>query len=129
MTKKFKTVDEYLDTVPPAHRTLLRKLKKLIREVAPGAEETISYNMPAYRYNGYLVYFASFARHCSLFPAGGEIFTKFANELKEYKTSKGTIQFSTDKPLPDNLIRKIIKLRMKQKEDKAALKKSAKKTK
>jgi len=121
-TKKFKTVDEYMSSVAPAHKVLLKHLRKLIRETAPKAEETISYNMPSYKYKGVLVYFASFNKHCSLFPAGPGIFQTFAKELKDHKTSKGTIQFTTDKPLPDNLVRKIIKLRIKQNEEKAAQK-------
>src|SRR6185503_20522994 len=102
--KKFTTVNEYLATVSPAHRVLLKDLRKLIKESAPQAEELISYNMPAFKYKGMLVYFASFTNHCSLFPANREVFTKFAKELRNYKTSKGTIQYSTDKPLPQSLI-------------------------
>jgi uncharacterized protein YdhG (YjbR/CyaY superfamily) len=126
-SKKFKTVNEYLATVPPGHRVLLKRLRELIKETAPQAEELISYNIPAYKYKGMLVYFASFTNHCSLFPANQEIFTKFAKELTNYKTSKGTIQFTTNKPLPDNLIRKIIKIRVNHNQEKAARKAMAKK--
>jgi uncharacterized protein YdhG (YjbR/CyaY superfamily) len=127
VTKRFNTLDEYLASVPPAHRVLLKEIRKIIKKTAPTAEELISYNMPGYKYKGMLLYFASFTNHCSLFPASREVFTNFAKELKDYKTSKGTIQFSTGNPLPAGLVKRIVSMRLKQNEEKAAKKAMAKK--
>jgi uncharacterized protein YdhG (YjbR/CyaY superfamily) len=109
-----KSIDEYLAGIPePAHSTL-QEVRAAIRSAAPPeASETISYGIPAFRYNGVLVWFAAFAKHCSLFPTAS-IIEKFKTELKGYTTSKGTIQFPTDKPLPATLIRKMVKARVKQ---------------
>jgi uncharacterized protein YdhG (YjbR/CyaY superfamily) len=81
------------------------------------ATETISYGIPAIKYNGILVWFAAFSDHCSLFPTASVI-QKFKSDLKRYSTSKGTIQFPTDKPLPAALIRKMVKVRVAQMEGK-----------
>jgi uncharacterized protein YdhG (YjbR/CyaY superfamily) len=107
-------VDEYLARVPEPARTTLQKVRATIRSCAPPeAEETISYRMPAFRYHGVLVWFAAFSRHCSLFPTAAVI-EALADELKDYRLAKGTIQFPVDKPLPASLIRKIVKLRVEQ---------------
>ncbi|HEY6936748.1 MAG TPA: DUF1801 domain-containing protein [Terriglobales bacterium] len=109
-----KTVDEYLAGVPEPARSTLQKVRAAIRSAAPPeATETISYGIPAFRYNGVLVWFAAFARHCSLFPTASVI-EKFKSELKGYTISKGTIQFPTDKPLPAALIQKMMKARIEQ---------------
>jgi uncharacterized protein YdhG (YjbR/CyaY superfamily) len=107
-----KTMDEYLAGVPEPARTTLNKIRAAIRSAAPpGATETISYGIPAFKYNGVLVWFAAFSDHCSLFPTASVI-EKFKSDLKRYSTSKGTIQFPTDKPLPTALIRKMVKARV-----------------
>ncbi|HMS65621.1 MAG TPA: DUF1801 domain-containing protein [Ignavibacteria bacterium] len=111
-TKNIKDIDTYLLLQPEPIRAVLEKLRKTIRSAAPEAEELISYHIPAYRYHGMLVYFAAFKNHCSFFPGG--IVESMKDELKDYKTSKGTIQFTIDNPLPDSLVRKIVKARMKQ---------------
>ena len=109
-----KTLDEYLAGVPEPARNTLQKVRAAIRSAAPPeATETISYGIPAFRYNGVLVWFAAFARHCSLFPTASVI-EKFKSELKGYTISKGTIQFPTDKPLPAALIQKMMKARIEQ---------------
>ena len=109
-----KTVDEYLAGIPEPARGTLQKLRAAIRSAAPpGATETISYGIPALRYNGVLVWFAAFSRHCSLFPTASVI-EKFKDELKGYTISKGTIQFPTDKPLPAALIKKMVKARIEE---------------
>jgi len=109
-----KTMDEYLAGVPEPARTTLNKIRAAIRSAAPpGATETISYGIPAFKYNGVLVWFAAFSDHCSLFPTASVI-EKFKSDLKRYSTSKGTIQFPTDKPLPTALIRKMVKARVSQ---------------
>ena len=113
-----KTVDEYLAGVPEPARTTLNKIRAAIRSAAPTeATETISYGIPAIKYNGILVWFAAFSDHCSLFPTASVI-QKFKSDLKRYSTSKGTIQFPTDKPLPAALIQKMVKARVAQMEGK-----------
>ena len=107
-----KTVDEYLAGIPEPARGTLQKVRAAIRSAAPPeATETISYGIPALRYNGVLVWFAAFSKHCSLFPTASVI-EKFKDELKGYTISKGTIQFPTDKPLPAALIKKMVKARI-----------------
>ncbi len=120
--KKFATVDEYLSSVPENVRDILEKLRKLIRQAAPKAQEVISYNMPAYKQNGVLVYFAAAKEHIGFYPTGTPI-VAFKDELAKYKTSKGAIQFPLDKPLPATLIKDIVKFRMAEDEEAAAKKK------
>lgn len=107
------TVDEYIAAASPSVKEYLVRLRSAIIETAPQAEEVISYEMPAYKQNGIVVYFGGFAKHVSLFP-GADAIELFKDELAEYKTSKGTIRFSLDKPLPIPLIKKIVKLRVKE---------------
>ncbi|HEY3430117.1 MAG TPA: DUF1801 domain-containing protein [Cyclobacteriaceae bacterium] len=110
-----ETVDEYLADLPEKEREVLSSIRKTIRATAPKAEEGISYGMPGYKYYGMLVYFAAFKNHCSFFP-GSSMLEHFGKEIEKYKTSKGTLQFTVDKPLPASLIKKIVKARMKQNE-------------
>jgi len=114
-----KSVDEYLARVPEPARSMLSKMRATIRSaVPPEAFETISYRIPAFRSSkGMLVWFAAFSDHCSLFPTAAVI-AAFKNELKGFSTSKGTIHFPTDKPLPIVLIKKLVKARAKQIETK-----------
>lgn len=121
MNTVIKTVDEYLKALPPDVRSVLEKLRTTIKSVAPTAEEVISYGMPGYKYHGMLVYMAAFKDHCSFFPGSSQIIRLY-DELKEYKTSKGTIQFTVDKPLPVALVKKIVKARMRENEAKLAAK-------
>lgn len=114
-----KTIVEYLNALPDDVRTVLEKIHSTIKSVAPDAEELISYGMPGYKYYGPLVYMAAFKDHCSFFPGSSQIIKLF-DELKEYRTSKGTIQFTVDKPLPASLIKKIVKARMAENEAKHA---------
>lgn len=111
-------VDEYLACVPqPARRTLI-KMRAAIRSAVPRqATETISYRIPAFKHNGVLVWFAAFSDHVSLFPTAAVI-QMFKDELKSFSTSKGTIHFPTDKPLPTALIKKLVKARVAQNESK-----------
>ena len=85
---------------------------------AEGSDEAISYGMPAFKYKGMLVAYAAFANHCSFFPASGDLLKEFAEQLKDYPCSKGTIRFAMDKPLPAALIRKIVKARVAKNEAK-----------
>jgi len=113
-----KTVKEYLAGVPEPARSSLNKIRAAIRSAAPReATEIISYGIPAFKHKGVLVWFAAFSDHCSLFPTASVI-EKFKNELKGFATSKGTIQFPTDKPLPAALVKKMVKARVAQIEDK-----------
>jgi uncharacterized protein YdhG (YjbR/CyaY superfamily) len=116
-----KTVDEYLESLPVDVRSVLTQLRKTIKSTAPKAEEAISYGMPAYKYHGALVYFAAFNNHCSFFPGSSQV-VKVYEELKSFKTAKGTIQFTIDKPLPGTIVKKIVKARMKENEERFKMK-------
>jgi uncharacterized protein YdhG (YjbR/CyaY superfamily) len=112
---KAPDVESYLAGCPEPHRTTLKKLRATIRSVVPKeTTEVISYGMPSFRYKGGLVGYAAFKEHCSFFPMSGRLVEEFADELKAYKTSKGTIQFSVDKPLPAALVKKMVKARVAQ---------------
>jgi uncharacterized protein YdhG (YjbR/CyaY superfamily) len=113
-----KTVEEYLAGIPEPARNTFDKLRATVRSVVPAkATETISYQMPAIRHNGLLVWYAAFSNHCSLFPTAA-VMDEFKSELKGFTTSKGTVQFPLDKPLPVALIKKIVKTRVAQSESK-----------
>ena len=113
-----KDVDEYLASVPEPARSTLNKMRATIRSAVPSeATEVISYRMPAFKHNRVLVWFAAFSDHCSLFPTAAVI-EKFKNELKSFSTSKGTLHFPTNKPLPTALIRKLVKARVALNESK-----------
>src|SRR5258705_13762132 len=120
-----KNVDEYLAAQPKKVQSILNKLRSTIKSAAPKADEVISYQMPAYKYNGMLVFFAAWQNHIGLYPAGRLI--AFEKELARYERSKGTIKFPLDKPIPYNLISRIVKFRIKENDLKAALKKSVRK--
>jgi uncharacterized protein YdhG (YjbR/CyaY superfamily) len=121
------TVDEYLAALSEKERAVLSNIRKTIKATAPKAEEAISYGMPGYKYHGMLVYFAAFKNHCSFF-SGTSMMEKFGKEVEKYKTSKGTMQFTVDKPIPASLIKKIVKERMKQNEANALAKQLIKST-
>ena len=111
--------DQYLATVPQPARPALIKMRALIRSaVPPAATETVSYRIPAFRDNGIIIWFAAFTDHCSLFPTAS-IIRSFKNELMPYSTSKGTIHFPLNKPLPRALIKKIVKARVAQQQAKS----------
>lgn len=108
--------DEYLATVPDSAGRMLKQMRSAIRTVVPReATETISYRIPAFQHNGIIVWYAAFAKHCSLFPTAAVIET-FKEELKAFAKSKGTIQFGAEKPLPVGLIKKMVKARLAQME-------------
>lgn len=113
--KPAKTVDEYLAGIPEPARSTLEHIRKVIKSVVPKeTTEVISYRIPMFKFKGMLVGYAAFAKHCSLFPTGSGVIEQFAKELKSYKTSRGTIQFPSDKPLPDSLVKKIVRQRVKE---------------
>ena len=104
--------EAYILGVPEGSRPALNQMRAAIRSVVPrNSTEVISYGMPAFRHDGILVWFAAFAKHCSLFPKASVI-AAFLKELKGFKTSKGTIQFPIDQPLPIQLIKRIVKARV-----------------
>jgi uncharacterized protein YdhG (YjbR/CyaY superfamily) len=110
---KFKSLDEYFSALPASSKSVLKKMRATIKEVVPEAEEVISYNMPAFKQNGILVWYAANKQHIGFYPTPAPIKT-FAQELKRYKTSKGAIQFPIDKPIPTTLVKKIVRFRVKQ---------------
>lgn len=107
-----KTVDEYLARVPPKFRPALERLRKTIRAAAPDAEEYIGYGMPAFRQEGYLVYYAAFKDHCSLFVASDTVRRQFSAELKPFERGKGTLHFTPERPIPARLVTRIVKARL-----------------
>lgn len=114
-----KDVDEYLAGVPEPALTTLNKIRAIIRSVVPPeATEAISYGMPAFKYRGPLFAYAAFKDHCSLFPMGSSVMEMFPEELKGFDTSKGTIRFPVDKPPSAALIKKLVRARIAQNEDK-----------
>ena len=113
---KFHDVDEYVSALPKAAGTALENLRKIIRQAAPKAEEVIHYSMPAFKYNGMLVWYAGFKEHVGFFPRASAI-AAFKDELAGYKTSKGAIQFPIKKGIPAGLVKKIVKFRMKENQE------------
>jgi len=97
--KHFESIDEYIKTFPPDVQKTLEKMRRTIRKAVPEAEEAISYQIPAFKLNGDLVYFAAFKKHIGFFPTSSGI-SAFKKELWKYKTSRGTAQFPLDQPLP-----------------------------
>ena len=108
-----KTIDEYISKFPSNVQEILEKLREAIRASAPGAEEAISYQIPTFKLNGNLVHFAAFKDHIGFFPtsSGKEAFKK---ELSQYKGGRGTVQFPLDQPIPYDLVRKIVRYRVKE---------------
>ncbi|WP_348262355.1 DUF1801 domain-containing protein [Telmatobacter sp. DSM 110680] len=122
-TKKAETpaaeVDAYLAKVPEPAKTTLEKLRATIRSVVPPeTTEALSYGIPAFRYKGGLVAYAAFKKHCSFFPMQASLIDEMKDELKGYRTSKGTLQFPPDKPLAAALVKKMVKARIAENERK-----------
>ncbi|WP_417599924.1 iron chaperone [Owenweeksia hongkongensis] len=122
-SKKFKTVEEYFNTFPKETVEVLESLRNTIKKAAPQADELISYNMPAFRQKGMLVYYAAWKTHIGLYPASVNL-QIFDKDLEGYERTKGTIKFPLDKPLPLDLISKIVKYRVEENEEKSRLKKN-----
>src|SRR5438128_5153236 len=112
MAAKPKTIDEYLAALSADKRAALEKLRKTIRAAAPKAEECISYQLAAFRQNGMLVAFGATANHCAFYPMSSSTVAAHKDELKNYDTSKGTIRFQADQPLPVALVRKLVRARI-----------------
>ena len=110
---KGATHDDYLSGLPDDKRAALEKLRRSIKAAAPRAEECISYQLPAFRLDGkVLVLFGATVKHCSFFPGSGTAVAAHRDDLRGYSTTKGTIRFDADKPLPATLVRKIVKYRI-----------------
>jgi uncharacterized protein YdhG (YjbR/CyaY superfamily) len=111
--KRFKTIDAYIDTFSKNVQSILQELRQVIEDAAPEAEEAISYQIPTFKLNGNLVWFAAFKNHIGFYPRESAI-EAFKEELSTYDVSKGTIRFPLDKPIPFDLVRKIVKYRVKE---------------
>jgi uncharacterized protein YdhG (YjbR/CyaY superfamily) len=120
--QKFNSVDEYISFQPEGVRHLLEELRQIIRQTAPTASEVISYNMPAYKIKGILVYFAANKQHIGFYPTSSPIVI-FNDELTNYKTSKGAIQFPIKSGIPTKLVKKIVEYRIHEDEIRASAKK------
>jgi uncharacterized protein YdhG (YjbR/CyaY superfamily) len=116
--RKPRTINEYLAKVNADQRATLEKLRRTILATTPSAEECISYGLPAIRLNGRsLVFFGAWANHCAFYPGSSTTLKKFRNGLSDFQTSKGTIRFTTDKPLPSGLVKKLVRARMAENHD------------
>lgn len=110
------SVNEYLARIPEPGRATLKKIRAVIRSaVPPGTTEAISYGLPTFKYKGSLVCFGAFSKHCSLFPMSMAVIGKYKTELKPFHTTKGTLSFPLDKPMPATLLKKLVKARVAEK--------------
>ena len=116
-----ETIDEYIADFPPDVQAILKKLRATIRKAAPDAEEAMKYRLPTFVLNGNLVHFGAFKKHIGFYatPTGNE---KFRKELSAYEGAKGSVQFALDKPIPYDLVSRMVKFRVKENLDKAAAK-------
>ncbi|MGG7665397.1 iron chaperone [Dyadobacter sp. BHUBP1] len=121
MATKHHSIDEYIATFPDDVQKVLQEIRTVIRNAAPEAAETISYDMPTFNLNGtYLIYFAGWKKHVALYPVTGKISEALATELSGYKGTKGSVHFPLNKPMPLDLIRKITELRIAENQANAA---------
>ena len=120
---KFTTVEEYAASLPAASKKIFAAFRKTIKQAAPEAEELISYNIPALKLHGMLVYFAAWKEHVSMYPRTAGLEKAFKKEMAKYGVSKGTIKFPTVEPLPLDIISNMVKFRVKENLEKEAAKK------
>ena len=106
-------IDQYISLYPVNVQGILQKIRAVIREAAPEAEESINYQIPTFKLKGNLVHFAAYSKHIGFYPAPSGI-EAFQEELKEYKGAKGSVQFPLSKPIPYELIRKIVRFRLEE---------------
>ena len=118
----YSNIDEYIASRPASVGGGLKQMRQTIKSAAPGAEETISYQMPAFRFHGIVVWFAATKEHYGFYPGAGVI-AAFKGKLGKYNLSKGTVRFPLDKPLPLKLITEIVKYRVKENLEKVSMKK------
>jgi uncharacterized protein YdhG (YjbR/CyaY superfamily) len=126
ISPKVESVEQYINSFPAATQKLLKQLRSIIKKTVPAAEEDISYNMPAYKYRGMLVYYAAYEKHIGFYPMPSAI-TKFKKEFSVYKSAKGSVQFPLNEPLPLKLIEEVLKFRTKENEQATELKAKKKK--
>lgn len=113
-------VDAYLAALPEPARATMTEMRRMIRALVPAtATEKISYGMPTFQYKGGLVGYAAFPKHCGFYPMNPGVITQFALELAKYATSKGAIRFALDTPLPQPLMRKLVKARVRENDQKS----------
>ena len=110
----FQSIDEYIATFPEDIQARLDTMRATIKAAAPGAEERISYQMPTFVLNGHLVYFAAWKNHIGFYPASGGAVEAFKDEISPYVTAKGSVRLPNDKPLPLELISKIVQYRVSE---------------
>jgi uncharacterized protein YdhG (YjbR/CyaY superfamily) len=129
-SKKMKatSVDEYLASLSPHARPALMKLRRRIRSIVPEAAEVISYGIPTFKLDRMLVAYAAFRDHYSFFPLSSRLLDRYRREAARYQTSKGTLRFAFDEPLPESLIRKIVSARIRELRNKGSLKTDVKRT-
>lgn len=115
-----ESIDSYISTFPPEVQSILEEIRAMIKSVAPQAEETISYQIPCFQLNGrYLIYFAAYKKHISLYPAPYGV-PEFADALARYGAGKGTLKFPLDQPIPYDLIEKVIQYRLQENQSRTA---------
>jgi len=119
---QYATIPEYISQFPEHVRGILEELRRVISESAPEAEEAISWGMPTFRLHGNLVHFAAYKHHIGFYP-GSSAIDAFREDLPQYEYSKGTVRFPIDKPIPFDLVRKIVRYRVKVNSEKAKMKK------
>jgi uncharacterized protein YdhG (YjbR/CyaY superfamily) len=129
VTENTNAINAYLEGVPEPFRGMLSHLREIIREEAPEAVETIGYGIPTFKLDGNLVHFAAFKNHMSFFPGSTTHNELLKADLAGHKLAKGTIQFTADKPLPDDLVRTIVRLRIAENREKVSARKAAKRSK
>jgi uncharacterized protein YdhG (YjbR/CyaY superfamily) len=113
LRQKFNSIDEYIATFPKDVQCKLEELRQIIKEVSPNAKEAISYQMPAFKLNGNLVWFAAFKNHIGFYPTA-LVIEAFKEKLSAYETSKGTVKFPLIQSLPIDLIKEIVRFRVKE---------------
>ncbi|HSE66702.1 MAG TPA: DUF1801 domain-containing protein [Gemmatimonadales bacterium] len=110
-----KPIDKYLATVPPSHRAALRRVRAIVRKAYPAAEEGLYYQLPAFRLNGKaFVAFRSSKAHCSLLPLSGTVLPSLKAKLAAFECSRGTIRFTPEHPIPESLIKEILRVRTQE---------------
>jgi uncharacterized protein YdhG (YjbR/CyaY superfamily) len=116
------TFDEHLESLPPDRRAELERMRAAVRAGAPGAIETIAYDMPAFRSHGgqFLVSFDAYKRHYSLFPASDAVVAELGDDLAPFLSGKGTIRFPSDRPIPVELVERIARIRLAENAARAA---------
>ena len=124
---KFNQVADYMATLPQNAQNILEEIRQAIKETAPEAEEVISYQLPAFRFHGMLIYYSAYKEHVSLSFPSASVFKAFEKELTGYETGKSTIKFPLNKPMPLQLVKAIVKHRMKENLEKESIKGKTKK--